>query len=255
MKEKLLVLAKACPETSQKYESLVCVAGITDKGEWRRIYPVPWAIFWKNSGKNFPKKFWIEYELAGEKPSDYRPESRKIKFDTIRVLREAPFSEIEGLLKPKITTIEQLEALGPKKASIGVICPSKLIDFPPVTNQQYEKLVTMGGQKDLFGESALKLDIPKYKYQYIFMDDSEGRKHSLLCEDWEVGELYRNCEKYRKMGKYSGEAEVHRKIREKMLEDIPSKGPVYFIVGTHFRFPTFMIVGVVYQKKADFAKN
>lgn len=39
MKERLLVLAKAAPEASKKYEELICVAGITEKGEWRRIYP------------------------------------------------------------------------------------------------------------------------------------------------------------------------------------------------------------------------
>ncbi|MDE1768833.1 MAG: hypothetical protein KGH67_04430 [Candidatus Micrarchaeota archaeon] len=51
MKEKLLVLAKAAPEISSKYEHLVCVAGITESGEWRRIYPIPWKIFWESSSK------------------------------------------------------------------------------------------------------------------------------------------------------------------------------------------------------------
>jgi len=89
MIERLLVLAKAAPEVSSKYEHLICVAGITDKGEWRRIYPIPWKIFWSMSGQNFKKKSWIQYELESDKPSDFRPESRKIKFETIRVLKEA----------------------------------------------------------------------------------------------------------------------------------------------------------------------
>ena len=63
-KEKLIVLGKACPIISKKYEHLVCVAGITDKGEWRRIYPVPWEVFWKGNTTRFKKKAWIEYELA-----------------------------------------------------------------------------------------------------------------------------------------------------------------------------------------------
>ena len=56
--EKLLVLAKASPTVSKKYEHLVCVGGLTEANEWRRIYPVPWKFFF---GGGFKKKSWIEY--------------------------------------------------------------------------------------------------------------------------------------------------------------------------------------------------
>ena len=251
MRERLLVLAKAMPEVSSKYEQLICVAGITDKGEWRRIYPIPWKTFWRSSGKNFKKKSWIEYELQSDKPSDHRPESRKIKFDTIKPGEEASFKDIERLLKERAVCIEELENKGPKLQSLGVVEPSEIVDFAPMTNQHYEKLVTRSAQQDLFGNKAVKLDIPAYKYRYIFKDDKEGRLHELLCEDWEVGELYRNCEKYREEGKYKDENEVHEKVREKMLKGITKHGHVYFVVGSHSRFPTYMIVGVIYPRKAD----
>ncbi|MBI4360794.1 hypothetical protein HY572_03405 [Candidatus Micrarchaeota archaeon] len=250
MREKLLVLAKATPEISQKYEHLICVAGITDKGEWRRVYPIPWSIFWGSSPLNFKKKMWIEYELESEKPSDHRPESRKIKPATIKPLGEASFNEIEALLFPRITSIEELEAETPKNASIGVVKPT-ILDFAPTTNQHYEALVTKSAQTTLTGQKAIQLDIPKYKYRYIFKDDQDGRVHECLCEDWEVGELYSNCEDYRKAGKYRDENEVHQKVREKMLKKVTENGPVYFIMGSHYRFNTYMIVGVVYPRKAD----
>lgn len=251
MKESLLVLAKAMPEVSQKYEQLVCVAGITDKGEWRRIYPIPWKCFWKVSDKNFKKKQWIEYELESDSPSDHRPESRKIKFDTIKPLHRASFSEIESLLKGKLTTIENLEAAGTKAVSLGVVQPMKLIGFSPMENAHYNKLVTKGQQRDIFGDKVIRLDIPAYKYSYKFMDDSNGREHENLCEDWEVGELYRHCKMSLDAGKYKDEAEMHQKVRDKMLNGITSKGRFYFIVGSHYRFPTYMIVGVVYPTKED----
>lgn len=94
MKEKLLVLAKAAPEASKKYEELVCVAGITNKGEWRRIYPIPWEIFWRNKNTKFKKKQWIEYELVSNEPSDHRKESRKIIPESIVVLGDASYDEI-----------------------------------------------------------------------------------------------------------------------------------------------------------------
>jgi len=41
------------------------------------------------------------------------------------------------------------------------------------------------------------------------------------------------------------------KVREKMLDGITKNGHVYFIAGSHYRFSTFMIVGIVYPRKAD----
>lgn len=247
MKEKLLVLAKACPESSAKYEHLVCVAGITDKGEWRRIYPIPWKNFWSISITNFKKKSWIEYELVNETPSDHRPESRKIHFDTIKPLGEENYPKIKKILDEKLLTIEEIQQKGPKTMSLGVIKPREIIDFIPIDNKQYDKLVTRGEQTDLFGKPALKLDIPKHKYQYEFRDT---KVHQMLCEDWEVAELYRNCENYRRQGIYKDENEVHEKVKNKMLNEIGKKDP-YFIVGSHYRFSTYMIVGVVYPRKSD----
>jgi len=251
MKEKLLVLAKAAPAQSQKYEELICVAGITDKGEWRRIYPVPWDIFWETSGRKFKKKMWIEYELESDAPSDHRPESRKIKFDTIKPLREAGYKEIEELIKGKITTIEELTAKTARVQSLGIVHPLEVKDFSPVSNAKYEKLTGRRKQMDLFGKPALKLEPPKFKYQYVFKDDTEGKFHEMLCEDWEAAMLYHKCEEYRKKGKYKDEKEVHEKVKNKFLVDIFKRNHVYFIVGSHFRFPSFMIVGVLYPKKAD----
>lgn len=251
MKERLLVLAKAAPEVSGKYESLICIAGLTDKGEWRRIYPIPWKVFWKTSGQNFKKKTWIEYELQDDTPSDFRPESRKIKFKTIVPGEEASFSEIESLLKQRVTCIEDLEVKGPRVQSLGVVEPNELLDFAPTSNPHYEALVTKSAQTDLFGQKVVKFDIPKFKYSYIFKDDASGRIHENLCEDWEVAELYRRCEQMRAEGKYKNENEVHQKVKEKMFSSIMKNKHVYFIVGSHYRFPTYMIVGVVYPRKAD----
>lgn len=37
--EKIVVLVRATPEESRKHGYLVCVAGINEKGEFRRVYP------------------------------------------------------------------------------------------------------------------------------------------------------------------------------------------------------------------------
>ncbi|MBN2122520.1 hypothetical protein JW721_05725 [Candidatus Micrarchaeota archaeon] len=254
MREKLLVLAKAAPEASRKYEELVCVAGITDKGEWRRVYPVPWEVFWGSSGKKFKKKQWIEYELEGEGPSDYRPESRKIKPASIKVLGEAKFSEIERLLEARLTTIEDLMASGAKNVSLGVVKP-EILGFAPMDNAQYRKVLEMGKQTTLEGGKAYRLEPPEYKYQYTFKDvPKEKRPHNMLCEDWELERLYSGCKKRFEDGKYPSMEVVHQKVGEKMFSgerSITKYGHVYFVVGTHFRFGTYLVIGVVYPRKAD----
>ena len=250
MKERLLVLAKAAPEASKKYQELICIAGITDKGEWRRIYPVPWEIFWGSRKTKFKKKTWIEYELEGSNSSDHRPESRKIKCNTIKVLKGESFSNIEKMLLKRITTIKSLEKRGHITVSLGVIKP-EIIDFQPMDNKKYEKVLGMGKQKTLFGKKAYRLEPPEYKSQYIFIDETGEKPHKMLCEDWEIERLYSSCKKYFKEGKYKSMDEVHEKVKDKMLNKITQYGHTYFIVGTHYRFNTYDIVGVIYPKKGD----
>jgi hypothetical protein len=249
MKEKLLVLAKAAPEASKRYEELVCIAGVTDKGEWRRIYPIPWELFWKDSGKKFMKKQWIEYELVDDKPSDHRPESRKVKFETIKVLEKASFREIESITKPRITTIESLISHGAKTVSLGAIKP-ELIDFTLMDNKQYEEILGMSKQQTLTGKTAV-LEPPEHKYRYIFTDVKGEQPHKMLCEDWELERLYSGCKKKLRNGEYSSIDVVHEKVKDKMFRKITEHGHFYFVVGTHYRFPTYIIVGVLYPRKDE----
>lgn len=240
MKEKLLVLAKAAPEASKKYEELVCVAGITDKGEWRRIYPIPWEIFWKTNDNKFKKKQWIEYELISDNPSDRRKESRKIIPESIVVLGDASYNEIEQILNEKLTNLELIN----NNNSLGVIKPKSIENYIPITNKQYEKILEMGKQTTLFGDKAYKLDPPEHKYQYVFTGE-DSKEHKILCEDWESVMLYLNCKK-----NYSSIDIVHEKVREKMLK-IAKMERSYFIIGTHYRFDTNIIIGLIYPRKKD----
>ena len=75
MKERILVLARAIPERSEKYGRLVCVAGINDDNKFRRLYPYTLQT------SRFHKKDVIEVE-AGENDRDKRRESRKISGET-----------------------------------------------------------------------------------------------------------------------------------------------------------------------------
>ena len=251
MKEKLLVLTKTYPIVSKKYEHLVCVAGITDKGELRRIYPVPFEVFWNE--KSFKKKNWIEYETESDEPSDHRPESRKIITKTIKDLGPASFKELKELIEQKIISLEELYAKNPREVSLGIIKPNKLIDFVEEANENYKKIKEKGKQTTLIdGESAVKIWIPKNLFSYKFnCSESCPIQHKIMCEDWELIALYRNCDKYREQGKYIDLNLVFEKVKYKFFNVLPNKRDFYFVVGTHYRFKTYIVVGVIYPKKAD----
>ncbi len=198
-RERLLVLAKAAPELSKKYEHTI-LAGITENGNLRRIYQSHGKYFGGTVRKKFSTKSWIEYELISDKPSDRYPEIRKIDFGSIRLMAQAKFKDIESLLNEQLTTVENF---------------MEVYNFNPIPNEHYQELVTREEQKNLFGNDIIKIDIPEIKYQYIYRDDDDSTCHEMLCEDREVAELYRNCKKYLKPGKYKSEEEVHQKVRRK----------------------------------------
>lgn len=251
MKERLLVLAKASPIVSRSYEHLVCVAGITDKGEWRRVYPIPWKVFWKTKGSPFKKKSWIEYELAGEDPSDHRQESRKIIPETIRFIEDVPFSEIKANLDERVTSLEELTSINHKEVSLGVIKP-RILDFMWGKASHYEEMLEKQKQQTLDKTSAVKIEIPEREFRYAFKcSESCDTEHNMLCEDWEVSELFRNCKA--NMGKpgYENMEAVCQKVKEKMLDWMKTRKELYFVVGTHYLFGTYMIIGLVYPKQSD----
>jgi len=249
MKERLLDLAKAAPIVSKKYEHLICVAGITDNGEWKRIYPVPFELFWEQKG--FKKKTWIEYELQENSPSDHRKESRKITPNSVKNLPEEKYSKIHEIIEKKLTTLEDLNSKGHREVSLGVIKP-KIIDFCSNKNKHKNKLQEKTKQTTLTKKSAVKIDVPDKTFSYIFnCSDSCPKQHTILCEDWEVAELYRKCKKYQEIGKYPDEKTVLEKVKNKMPDEMLKKQELYFVVGTHFRFDTYIIIGVIYPRKND----
>ena len=60
-KMRVFITVKTYPTLSVKYDELVCTAGITEKGNWVRIYPVPFRrLQWE---KQYKKYQWIEIEV------------------------------------------------------------------------------------------------------------------------------------------------------------------------------------------------
>lgn len=239
MKEKMLVLAKAYPEYSKNHGWVMCTAGITDKGQWRRVYPVEMDIYIK--GK-FSKRDWIEYEIKEKEGWDSRKESKRVLTSSIRVVGNEDTESVRRMLKERLTTLEKLKSdYYLDKTSIGVIKP-KITDFklkPRDWDEEVKRtILTQTTLTDTF-----KADLLDKRPQYMFScGGSDCKSHSIICEDMEAMMLYKKM----KNG-YSDKDVVYNKVKEK-LSDFMKKRDLYFIMGSHFRFPTFLIISLMYPK-------
>ena len=80
---KILILCKTYPSPSAKHVETSCVAGMTTDGRLLRLYPVPFRLL--NDQSQFRKWQWIEADIEKSR-DDHRPESHRIRADTISIL-------------------------------------------------------------------------------------------------------------------------------------------------------------------------
>lgn len=242
MKETLLLLAMAYPELSKKYGASVCMAGITDNNEFRRIYPIPFNIFLTFG---FQKRELITYNTREK--GDYRKESYKVFPETITHKGlKLEYEDVIKKLKGKITTLEELNTCNTlDKTSIGLIKP-KIIDFQIKKINISDDNTT---QRTLDG-NIIPFDVINYRGWYIF-NCGKGctKEHKTLCLDIELGQLLRKLKT-----KYSDDETIFAKARGRFFDFMQTRD-LHFLVGTHSYHPkAWMIISVLYPKKENLMK-
>ena len=263
-RKRVLITVKAYPLPSRSYDELVCTAGITEDGEWLRIYPVPFR-FLDTSGK-YKKYQWIELDLK-KREQDFRPESYSpvdTSLEDIEIVES--LDTHNHWMERKVIVLED----GPKvyKSKKKLIEDSKdpdnisLATFKPTqfTNFYWEEderdwtgnFQNNIQQKDLFDERGGRgdKDIVKklpYKFYYEFLD-GEGISSKLMIEDWEIGALYWKC-----LIRADGNEKVAlQKVREQYWDNFTQNKDLYLFLGTTLQWHTrrsrnpFVIIGVFY---------
>ena len=259
--EKILITVKTYPNLSRKYDELVCTAGITEKGNWIRIYPIPFRKLEYN--KRYKKYQWIEVDIE-KNTSDYRPESFSIvgrNYNNIKTLDYIDTSDNwkkrkDLILSNKIYTNKTElinDAKSEKCVSLAIFKPKEVLNFviePDKREYPQDKLdeiLAKRSQLSLF-EKPQDFEIVKklpYKFSYKFKDEN-GIISKLMIEDWEIGELF---------WKYEDEKIALQKIREQYENNFIQNKDLYFFLGTtrknhpkRSKNP-FIIIGVFYPKK------
>lgn len=255
-RETITVITRTYPECSRKYGCLVCTAGVNAQGQWRRLYPIPWALFWGKDTKGSFRKWDVITVPTRKKTQDPRPESYEVNplslEKDLKVIRHiAGWDERRGLLTPFLNP--DLEGLRGAERSLGYVKPKEVADFILQERRRItdpDEILTLEkteeAQQILLGDWEPPIikksrtppeSLPWIGYRFTCAGKN-CRGHNMMCIDWEIQELYR---------KYG--ADGFDKVRQKAME--LSQKDLFFVVGTTWRFKTWMIIGLFYPPKTD----
>jgi len=263
-RKRIYITVKTYPTLSEKYDELVCTAGICEDGSWIRLYPLPFRKL--DNEQRFKKYQWIEADI-GRNASDFRFESHKVfNIDTIKVLEpetaKVNWEERKRILfkSEKIyTNLTELIKMAkePPYRSLAIFKPAKILDFYAEETERdwpkdkLERIQAKAEQLSLFQtpdevieEFKVVQKLP-YVFKYKFEDD-QGKESNLMIEDWEAGTLYLNCLR----NANGDEGKALKKVHEKYWDDFITKD-IFFFLGTrksdhHMAVNPFSIVGVFY---------
>lgn len=250
--EDIFVVIKTYPRPHRGLKETVCTAGITKKGKWIRLFPLDFRYLPGN--QKFIKYQWIKVDIKKNdkdiRKDTYCPITSSIRLgDAIPSRNYNQRSEI--IIPSAVKSLEELQSLYEKdKISLGVFRPKKILDFKIEKDQETwkPKHQQILRQKALFGRQPKKLDKIPYKFSYIFRcnDKRCNKNHSLSIIDWEICQLYRNLKE--KNG--YDMSKILEGVKKRWFVDMWDKNRnSYLIVGTQFRWSTWMVLGVFWPPK------
>ena len=258
--ERILILAKTYPSPSAQYVETSCVAGISQNGSMRRLYPVPFRMI--EEGQKFKKWQWIDVRVE-KANKDHRPESHKLYVDTIMcgdVIDTKKEWSARWEWLDKIPVFDNFDAIDAgrltDRLSIALLRPKKLLglEITKARNQEWteeekEKLMREQMQGDLFSEAEAKRQVKELRkvpfdfyYRYLCNTPEGEKEYRHKIVDWEAGALFWNCRR-----DHGVDWEVP--FRAKLEGQLGGKD-LMFLMGNQHRFQDqWLIISLVYPPK------
>ena len=260
---RVFVTVKAYPNPSSQYGETVCVAGITEDGQWIRLYPIPYRYL--EYDRQFPTYTWIKARMQ-KSSRDSRPESYKIDVDSIQVDNTVGTANhwherrqlLNSLLAPSLENLHELNPL--TGVSLGMIRPRKVTKLiisktsPHWSADEIAKLqhLTLFDQQvDGTYQAMRTLEKVPYQIKYrFFCDDERCKGHNCRVISWEVMQSLRKWVK-----KYGDIWET--KFRQRYEKEFLSTSiDLHFFMGTVHNYPnTWTIIGLFYPPAAPIVPN
>ncbi len=253
-KKRVLITVRTYPTPARKGIEVSCTGGVTDAGEWIRLFPVPYRFL--EPDRRFKKYQWIDVD-AIKAADDPRPESFKLNIETVRVGSKIPTTDrwrarkdvIFPLRRPSLCQIEKTR--NEKGApTLGIFKPAEIKQLrieKTAPDWSSDQMAILSQQLLSFGpQPSQTLEKIPYDFRYEFRcDDTACRGHKIMCTDWEMGESYRRWAR-----EYGDNWEA--KFRLRYETEMISKNDTHFYVGTVHQHPgSWIIVGLFYPPKSD----
>ena len=256
---KVLITVKTHPIPSSKYDELVCTAGVTETGDFIRLYPINFRDL--AYSQQYKKYQWLEVDAVRYTKRDSRKESYRPNCDSIRLIGEplSPRNNWEErarfVLAKRSQSMEELCAKQEQdRTSLGIFRPNNIFDLVSAPTEADWKPGFKAAlmQQRLWENRKASKEPPRkvpFKFQYKFSCDDPRCKgsHQMMIEDWEVGALYWRC-----VDAGATPDEACKQVKQTFLDKLcaPDRD-THFYVGTILAHPkSWVIIGVFWPKKA-----
>jgi hypothetical protein len=249
--KRALIVVRTYPSPAKQGVEVSCTAAITDKGEWLRLFPVPYRFL--EHDQRFRKYQWVEVGVT--KAKDARPESYKLDRNSIKILTEplptanewqARKDVISPLMSRSVCELQR-ERNEHGHPTLGIFRPKvieRLVIKPESLTWSVAQLSILRQGHLWQKKPAVELEKVPYSFRYEFhCDDDSCKGHKMICTDWEIGEAWRRWSK--EYGK-----DWEEKFRLRFETEMIEKYDTHFYVGTVHKHPdAWIIVGLFYPPK------
>ena len=252
-RKRVLITARTYPTPAKKGVEVSCTAGVTEDGEWIRLFPIPYRFL--DWDKRFRKYQWIEVDVA--KSSDHRPESFEVNIESLEIISDPLVTTSDWQARKDIVYPLGAHCLCCLRSArdaeghptLGFFKPKLIRRFlmRPEDPEWNKKDLAKLSQGSMFENGPVRI-LEKIPYKFIYQiicDEPSCRGHHLSCTDWELGQAFR-----RWRDKYPEEWE--QKLRQKFEHDMIDRFDTHLFVGTVSSHPaSWIIVGLFYPQKVN----
>ena len=234
--ERVIILVKAAPHPSRRYQETVCCAGVTPEGEWRRLYPVRFRHL-----KDAKFSRWDLLEYKWQRPKDDpRRESRRVEEQSLEIIGKLAKDHQAAFLDPLLRA-SYVDA-AQRGETLTLVRPRNI-----TFRWRRKSDVEISGEKVAFATASaqgslldepLKAFDPCPYYLRMGFNDAAG-SHGMMCGDWETSATFF------KWRRSYGEAETLRRLRETYENTYAEKG-VALAMGTVAKRPKqWLLLGII----------
>lgn len=239
--EQVIILVKAAPHPSRRYQETVCCAGVTPAGAWRRLYPVRF----RHLGGNAKFSRWDLVEYRWHRPKDDpRTESRRVEEQSLKITGSLPKDRRAPFLEPLLRT--SYADAAKRGETLALVRPQNLR-----LRWRQKSAEEIAGERSAFAAAAAQgslLDSPLQAFTpcpyhlRITFEDASG-PHGMSCGDWETAATFF------KWRKSYGELQALERLKGVYEEEYASKGAA-LAMGTVAKRPKqWLLLGVLRMDK------